>query len=45
MWKIIRERGKAWKGEGLQENWEKVHVLRICRGVEVVTRGLGPLGR
>ena len=26
-------------------DWEKVQVLLICRGVGVVTRGLGPLGR
>ena len=25
------------KGEGLWENWEKVQVLQICRGVGVVT--------
>ena len=29
------ERGKALKGEGLWENWEKVQVVRICRGVGV----------
>ena len=34
-----------WKGEGPRKNWDKVQVLWICRGVEVVTRGLGPLGR
>ena len=33
------------KGEGPRKNWEKVQVLLISRGVEVVTRGLGPLGR
>ena len=31
------ERGKAWKGEGPWENWEKVQVLRICRSVGVMT--------
>ena len=31
------ERGKARKGEGPRANWEKVQVLRICRGVGVVT--------
>ena len=30
------ERGKAWKGEDPQENWEKGQVLWICRGVGVV---------
>ena len=42
---IKGERGKARKGEGPRENWEKVQVLWICRGVGVVTRGLGPFGR
>ena len=36
MGKIKGERGKAWKGEDPQENWEKGQVLRICRGVGVV---------
>ena len=35
-WKIKGERGKAWKGEDPQENWEKGQVLWICRGVGVV---------
>ena len=34
---IKGERGKARKGEGPRENWEKVQVLRICRGGGVVT--------
>jgi len=29
--------GGRGKGEGPRENWEKVRVLRICRGVGVVT--------
>ena len=33
---IKGERGKAWKGEDPQENWEKGQVLWICRGVGVV---------
>ena len=41
-WGRGRVRGK---GEGPRENWEKVLVLWICRGVGVDTRGLGPLGR
>ena len=36
MGKIKGERGKAWKGEDPQENWEKGQVLWICRGVGVV---------
>ena len=36
MEKIKGERGKASKGEGSRENWEKVQVLQICRGVGVV---------
>ena len=35
--KIKWERGKAGKGEGPQENLQKVQLLRICRGVEVFT--------
>ena len=42
----MEQRGKRWrgkgeggrvpgKGEGPRENWEKVQVLRICRGVGV----------
>ena len=27
--------GRVEEGEGLQENWEKVQVLWICRGVRV----------
>ena len=37
MGKIKGERGKAWKGEDPQENWEKGQVLWICRSVGVVT--------
>ena len=42
---MIMGRGKSEGQEGPREIWEKVQVLWICRGVEVVTRGLGPLGR
>ena len=34
---ITIKRGKASKGEGPQENLQKVQLLRICRGVGVVT--------
>ena len=30
------EGGRVKKGEGPRENWEKVQVLWICRGVGVV---------
>ena len=36
MGEIKGERGKASKGEGPQENLQKVQLLRICRGVGVV---------
>ena len=36
MGKIKGERGKASKGEGPQENLQKVQLLRIHRGVGVV---------
>ena len=32
-----RVKGVRRKGEGPGENWEKVQVLRICRGAGVVT--------
>ena len=35
MGKIKGERGKAWKGEGPREKWEKGQVLQISRGVGV----------
>ena len=37
--------GRVPGRSGPWENWEEVQVLLISRGVEVVTRGLGPLGR
>ena len=36
MGKIKGGRGKAWKGEDPQENWEKGQMFWICRGVGVV---------
>ena len=38
MGEIKGERGKASKGEGPQENLQKVQLLWICRGVGVVTQ-------
>jgi len=35
--KLTLLRGESVKREGPGENWEKVQVLRICRGVGVVT--------
>ena len=35
MGEIKGERGKASKGEGSQENLQKVLLLRICRAVRV----------
>ena len=34
---VSKIKGERGKGEGPREDWEKVQVVRICRGVGVVT--------